>query len=108
MPASVVVVALLLAAAQTSSPPPPFETLAREATEAREADRLEDAAALYQRGLAQKSDWDEGLWYLGSVLYELNRYADAREAFTRLLARQPDHAGAAGLKGLCEFETGSA
>ena len=40
------------------------------------------------------------------MLYELNRYADAREAFTRLLARQPDHAGAAGLKGLCEFETG--
>jgi tetratricopeptide (TPR) repeat protein len=83
-----------------------FDALARQAAEAREAGRLDEALALYRRAVARKPEWDEGLWHIGSVLYELNRPADARDAFDKLLARQPGHAGAFGLKGLCEAQMG--
>jgi tetratricopeptide (TPR) repeat protein len=99
----VVPVLALAQAAQT----PSFDTVSKQADAAREAGRLEEAAALYRRGLEANAEWDEGLWYLGSVLYELDRPLEARDAFARLLARQPEHAGAAGLKGLCEFNAGS-
>ena len=40
------------------------------------------------------------------MLYELQRYAEARAAFAQLLKRQPAHAGAMALTGLCAFGQG--
>ena len=97
---------LLATASPASAQRTPFETLSTQAGEAREAGRLDEAVTLYRRALDARADWDEGLWYLGSVLYELDRHAEAAAAFAKLLARQPEHAGAAGMKGLCEFHTG--
>ncbi len=74
------------------------------AAAAREAGNLKDALALYREGVEARPDWDEGRWYVATLLYEMDRYADAREAFVDVLRRQPTHAGALGLKGLCEFE----
>ena len=51
-----------------------------------------------------RPSWDEGRWYIATILYEIDRYAEARDAFAEVLRRQPTHAGAAGLKGLCEFQ----
>jgi tetratricopeptide (TPR) repeat protein len=81
-----------------------FDDLASRAASAREANRLEEALAWYRKALAMRPQWNEGRWYAATLLYELDRYADARDAFTEVLRRQPDHAGALGLKGLCEFE----
>ena len=81
-----------------------LEALQSRAAAAREAGRLEDALALYREGLRLESNWDEGRWYVASVLYELNRYAEARDAFSEVLRQQPSHAGAMGMRGLCEFE----
>jgi predicted Zn-dependent protease len=78
--------------------------LVLEAEKARDAGRLEEALGLYRKALASRADWDEGRWYVATLLYELDRYAEAREAFADVLERQPTHAGARGLKGLCEFE----
>ena len=95
---------------RSARPAPPtgqsFESVAASAAAARDAGRLDEALALYRRGLAMKADWHEGRWYLGSILYEKERYAEAREAFAALVASQPTHAGAFGLKGLCEFSLG--
>jgi len=98
------------AATQTSSTPAParqqpaFDDLASSATKAREAGRLEEALALYRRALAMRPSWDEGQWYVATLLYELDRYEEARDAFAAVLRDQPTHAGALGLKGLCEFQ----
>jgi VWFA-related protein len=81
-----------------------FENLASRAAEKRDGGRLEDALVLYREALALRPDWEEGRWYAATLLYELDRYADARDAFAEVLRRQPAHAGAMGLKGLCEFE----
>jgi tetratricopeptide (TPR) repeat protein len=83
-----------------------FDTVAAAAAKARDDGRLDDAITLYRRGIALRPTWDEGRWYLGSSLYERDRFAEARDAFARLIARQPAHAGAIGMKGLCEFSLG--
>lgn len=91
------------------SPPssaPAFDAIAASAVSAREAGRLNEAIDLYRKGLALRPAWDEGRWYLGSSLYELERHAEARDAFAALAARQPTHAGAVGMHGLCEFALG--
>ena len=83
-----------------------FTQVAADAAAAREAGRLEDAVGLYRKALGLRPSWDEGHWYLGTVLYELQRHAEARAAFAQLLRTQPTHAGAMALTGLCAFAQG--
>lgn len=83
---------------------PTFEEVEKQATEAREAKRLEEAAALYREGLKQKPSWQEGSWYLGTSLFGLNRYAEARDAFRHVAISQPANGPAWALAGMCEFE----
>ncbi len=80
-----------------------FDALAKQAAEAREAGRLDEAAGLYEKALAQRASWTEGHWYLGTLQYELDRYRPARDAFRRVLEADPNHGGAYAMKGLCEF-----
>ena len=47
--------------------------------------------------------WDEGLWYLATLLYDQDHYTEARDAFRRFLAVKADVGPAWGLRGLCEF-----
>src|SRR6476620_10387933 len=84
--------------------PASSDSITSEAAKARESGRLEEALELYQKALANRADWDEGRWYIATLLYELDRYVEAKDAFAELLKREPTHAGALGLKGLCEFE----
>jgi tetratricopeptide (TPR) repeat protein len=81
-----------------------FDDLSARAAAARDAGRLEEALTLYRKALAARPKWDEGRWYEASLLYELDRHAEAKEAFSEVLRREPAHAGALGLRGLCEFE----
>jgi tetratricopeptide (TPR) repeat protein len=97
---------LIVAVPAAGQPPPTFDTLAKQAAKARAENRLEEAVTLYRQALARKPGWIEGRWYVGSMLYELDRHAEARDEFAKLLARQPNHAAATGLKGLCEFGLG--
>ena len=88
-----------------------FDRLSREATVAREAGRVDEALGLYEKALKIRPTWDEGHWYAGTLYYGMDRYAEARDAFRRVIALQEKNAGAKpvsngrvyGMKGLCEF-----
>jgi len=97
--------AVLLAVA---SPPPPasFEEVARKAAAARESDRLDEAIRWYQEGARMRPRWDEGLWYLATLLYEKDRHREARDAFRRFLALKPETSAGLALLGMCEFKLG--
>ena len=97
------------AAKKTSARParpanPEFDRTVRDAAAARDAGRLEESIALYQRTVKLRPSWAEGYWHLGTALYELDRYTDARNAFAHVVRMQPTHAAAFGFKGLCEFQ----
>jgi predicted Zn-dependent protease len=103
-----VVAALLLGVTppSESSPSPPtpsFAEVSRRATEAREGNRLKEAIRLYREGVKIRPRWDEGWWYLATLLYETDGYAEAREAFRRFLALKPEAGPGWVLRGLCDF-----
>lgn len=83
-----------------------LDDLASKAAKARDAGRLDEAIALYQQGVERAPDWIEGHWFLGASLYELGQFAQARDAFTRVLHLEPAHAGAFGMRGICAFHLG--
>jgi len=80
-----------------------FDNLIKAAEAAREQRRLEEAIGLYAKAVAQRPDWVEGHWHLGTSYYALDRYTDARDAFRRVTVREPRHGGAWTFKGLCEY-----
>lgn len=115
LPLLVVILATLLAVAQTASrrssdrtaprkvAAANFDALAKRADEAREANRPDEAAALYLQALRLKPAWKEGWWRAGAIFYERDRYTDAREAFLKLVAIDRKFGAALAMLGLCEF-----
>jgi tetratricopeptide (TPR) repeat protein len=80
-----------------------FKDLATRADEARLGGRLIEAVRLYREALQLDPEWEEGLWYLGTTLYDLNRYEEAIPPF-RQLASMVRQGPAVALLGLCEFQ----
>lgn len=94
----------LAPAAETlASPPQSFAVISARASRAREAGAAAEAIGWYRRGLRIRPRWDEGWWYLATLLYEGDRYAESRDAFTRFLRLKPEPGPARALRGLCEF-----
>jgi len=94
--------------AQARSSPPQsagFERLSRAADQARQANRDGEAIRLYQQALKINPEWDEGLWNLCVLLYEKEKYPEARDLLRRLVADQPKAGMGWALLGLSEFET---
>ena len=58
---------------------------------------------LYKRAVALQPSWTEGYWYLGTIYYDRDRHAECRDAFTRVVQRQPENGAAWAFRGLCEF-----
>ena len=82
-----------------------FQQLSRAAERARQANRDDEAIRLYQQALKMKPEWDEGLWYLSTLLYEKERYAEARDLLRRFVADQSKAGTGWALLGLSEFQT---
>lgn len=80
--------------------------LMRKADAAREAGDLEDAVGLYQKVVQQAPRSMEAWWYLGTTLYDLEKWSDARRAFDRLVRLDPNHGAATAFRGLCTFKSG--
>lgn len=81
-----------------------FDQLVARATAARASGDLEGAIDLLRQALRLKPDWIEGHWTLGSVLYDLDRHREARDAFRRVTTLEPKAGPAFAMKGLCEFQ----
>jgi tetratricopeptide (TPR) repeat protein len=92
------------AKAPTAASPTEFNRLTKQADAAREAGRLEEAVKLYNQALQLNPKWAEGWWYLGSIFYDRDRYAEAGEALKILLSQQRENGPAWTLLGLCEFQ----
>lgn len=82
-----------------------FEQLSVQASSAREAGRVDDAIRLYQSALKLQPDWAEGWWYLGTLHYDADHYAEAIPALQSLVALNPQMGPALAFLGLSEFET---
>jgi len=81
-----------------------FASLSAQADAARDAGRLDEAAALYRQALAKRPAWHEGWWSLGTILYDQDSYASAARAFRRVLAGDPKNGTAHLMLGLCEYQ----
>lgn len=87
-----------------AKPAPEFDKIATAANQARNAGKLDEAANLYRRALAMRAQWPEGLWSLGAIYYEQEKFSDARETLARFL-RLNDKAGPGwALLGLSEYQ----
>ncbi len=82
-----------------------FEQLAQAAKRARDENRDDAAIETYRQALKLKPEWDEGLWYLGTLLYENGNYFEACTNLRSFLARNPENGYGWALLGLSEFET---
>jgi tetratricopeptide (TPR) repeat protein len=91
------------AAPATRSSEAAFASLAKKAQDAHAARHLQEAADLYRQALKMRPSWAEGRFGLGTVLYDLDQYIDARNAFRRVTADQPRSAPAWAMRGLCSF-----
>ena len=82
-----------------------FQELSRAADRAREENRDDDAIQLYRQSLDLKPDWQEGRWYISTLLYEKARFPEAQEELRRFVAVDPRTGPAWALLGMSEFQT---
>jgi tetratricopeptide (TPR) repeat protein len=83
-----------------------FTALSKRAAEARDADRLAEAAKLYTRALALHPNWEEGWWSLGTLEYDQDRYSNAAIDFQKVISLNPSNGTAHAMLGLCQFQLG--
>lgn len=82
-----------------------FDRLAREASQARDENRDDDAIRLYKQGLRIKPSWNEGLWYLSTLLYEKEKYPETRDLLRQFVSYDPEAGPGWALLGMSEFQT---
>jgi tetratricopeptide (TPR) repeat protein len=82
-----------------------FEQLSGLANEARDRASDDEAIGLYQQALKLRPNWDQGLWSLGGLLYEKERYREARDVLRRFVADVPVPGPGWALLGMSEFQT---
>ena len=100
------ILSVSLVAVAPSAAAQDFEDLTSRAAAARDADRPEDAIALYTQALRVNPNWPEGWWNLGVLNYHADRYGEGRDAFRRLVTVDPMAGAAWAFLGLCQFNTG--
>src|SRR5258706_2643449 len=93
------------APAPATKHPPSFDHLSKLADTERQQNHLDNAIGYYRQALKVRKAWKEGWYYLGTLLYDRDHYAEARDAFRKLIALDARNGAALALLGLCEFET---
>ena len=96
---------LLLAATAAVIGAQTFDDLSARATAARNANDIPQAVELYRQALQSNANWEEGWWFLGTLLYDADQFAPARDAFQHFVALNAKAAPGWAFLGLCEFET---
>jgi tetratricopeptide (TPR) repeat protein len=82
-----------------------FNQLAREASQARDENRDDEAIRLYKQCLKIKPSWNEGLWYLSTLLYEKEKYPETRDLLRQFVSYDPEAGPGWALLGMSEFQT---
>ena len=80
-----------------------FDRLIKAGTEARQAERWEEAIGLYAKAVKLKPGYVEGYWYQGTAYYSLDDYTNCRETFRKVVRLAPKNGAAYAFLGLCEF-----
>jgi tetratricopeptide (TPR) repeat protein len=81
-----------------------FGQISTAAMKAWNEKRDKDAMALFRQGLKLHPDWNEGLWYLGAILYDHDQYSDARDQLRRYLSLNPKNGEGWALVGLSDYK----
>jgi tetratricopeptide (TPR) repeat protein len=82
-----------------------FDRVSKDAAEARRQNRIQDAIGLYRQAVKMRPSWPEGWWFLGELLYDQDKYPEARDALRRLVSLDRKTGPGFALLGLCEYET---
>ena len=82
-----------------------FNQLSATAEQARNENRDDEAIRLYEQGLKLRPEWEQGLWYLGTLLYDKERYSEARDVLRRFVSVEPNTGPGWAMLGLSEFQT---
>lgn len=82
-----------------------FAQLSEAAAKARDEQRDEDAIRLYREALSLKPTWKQGLWFLGTLLYDKEQYPEVRDLMRRFVLEEPLAGPGWALLGLSEFQT---
>lgn len=82
-----------------------FQELQVGADRAREEGRDDDAIRLYGQALALKPSWQEGRWYRSTLLYEKERFAEARDDLRQFITTDPQAGPAWAILGMSEYQT---
>jgi tetratricopeptide (TPR) repeat protein len=91
------------APAKKAPPAPVFDDLVKRATDARRAERWEEAIALYAQTVKLRPNYVEGYWYQGTAYYSLDKFTECRDRFRDVLRLAPKNGAAFAFLGLCEF-----
>jgi len=81
-----------------------FDQLLQSAQKAREENHDDEAIQLFRLALQQRPESEEALWYLGSMLYEKEQFAAARDVLRSFLTLRSDAGPAWALLGMSEFQ----
>ena len=82
-----------------------FEELKPRAQAALEADRIPEALRLYDRATKLQPGWSEGWWHLGTLLFDAQRFAEARDSFAHFVSAEKKQPGPGfAMLGLSEFQ----
>ena len=85
--------------------PQSFEQIAQAAELARNENRDDEAIRLYAQALKLRPDWQEGLWYQGTLLYQKEEYGQACDVLRRFVAIAPQQSPGWVVLGMSEFQT---
>ena len=81
-----------------------FDEAVKQANQTREAGNIEEAIELYKKAITLKPKWNEGWWYLATLLYEKDQYVEAAKAFNNAAALNPKVGAPIVMLALCEFQ----
>jgi len=89
----------------TGSDTQSFERLASRAQAAMAGNRVPEAIRLYGEATAVRPSWSEGWWCLGTLYFDNNQMANARNAFLRFVSVEHGQPGPGyGMLGLSEYQ----
>ncbi len=88
----------------SAAPVQSFDQLLKAAETARDANRDDESIRLFRSALTKQPESQPALWYLGTLLYEKEQYAEALDVLRQFVTIRQDAGPAWALIGLSEFQ----